>query len=155
MTAFALPRHYHRALHAVAVLVPAEAREDWRRLWHAELWHATHQGRGRNVARAFDLTVGLVSDAAWLRIEGLRLRFSGSPALCLSMLTLLCIVAAVFAFRLSGLETGQLFLSDLARQFRERFLCAAVIALVAQFGLPREGRAPAPARARAWPQSAS
>ena len=69
-------------------LVPADQRAEWLRSWQGELWYERPRGR-------HDLSMGLLGDALWLRADRWRQVLSGTPGLCLVLLSLLVIVAAL------------------------------------------------------------
>ncbi len=92
---------------AIAWMVPAAQRDDWRREWLAEIWHRwqflLHEGEwnGRESLRLIRNCSGAFADAAWHFVaqEGVQSRlreWPRSPWTCLGILTgLLLIVAAV------------------------------------------------------------
>ena len=92
-----LPRFDRILLRAAGRLVPGSAREEWRRSWHAELWHQRQRGyRPRKPSRVTaDLAVGLVLDALWLRVASWDRRLRGTALLCLGSLLALCLLAAL------------------------------------------------------------
>ncbi len=77
-----------RALQVGHFLVPVDLRADWLRSWKAELWY--ERRRGRN-----DLSVGLLRDALWLRIDSWRQALMGTALLCLCVLVALAGIAAL------------------------------------------------------------
>lgn len=94
-----LPRADRALLRIARTIVPPADRADWLRSWHAELWHR-HNPRARVVRSATsrsaaDLYPGLVSDAVWLRTEGLRKAFTGTALLCIAFLGGLLFLSAL------------------------------------------------------------
>jgi hypothetical protein len=100
-----LPRFERNLLSMVRKLVPADEREEWSRIWQAELWHAHHRSCHRHVsplAGIADLSIGLTRDAFWLRTESWRLALSDTAALCLVSLLGLSVLSTLIALALSG-----------------------------------------------------
>ncbi len=126
MTNYALPSRYQNLLAVLSLIVPISDRDDWRRVWHSEIWDIQH--RRRVVLRAFaDIATGMFSDAAWLRAEALRLRFAGSPLLCLVTLTSLCLLCLQFGAHFTG--SVHIFLFSFGLQLRGPYLLGAAIAI--------------------------
>jgi len=130
-----LPPLHRYVLAAAALLVPYADREDWSRGWHSELWHI-HQRR-RSLRSNVDLAAGIASDAAWLRAEALRLRFSGSPILCMVTLAASCILCVRLVYYFSG---GFNQLIDLSLQLRLSYLLGATIAITVTMLTTAEAR---------------
>lgn len=80
-------------------VVPGSHREEWLRHWHAELYHSHSR---RSASARHRLALGLLLDAAWLRKEHWRSNLAGSSALCLALLALLLLLAALPVFILAG-----------------------------------------------------
>lgn len=97
-----LPRLYRAMLRCAEWLVPAEGRDEWRRSWQAELWHALNVGAGRRKAsgglRALDLAAGVALDAWWLRTDAWRRTYRGTAGLCLVSLSGVCVLAWLMAW---------------------------------------------------------
>jgi hypothetical protein len=114
-------------LRAGSRIVPAAHRDEWRRNWHAELWHM-YDRRAR--ARAIpSLSAGLLRDALWLRVESWRRAYSGTAAVCLASLAGLCFVAALVGLAAAGRD-----------QFRAvvgsrliRFLVESLLVIIVSF----------------------
>jgi hypothetical protein len=97
----ALSRCDHYMLRAGAAIVPAADRDDWRRNWHAELWHMHHRRHRTNIN---SLSAGLLRDALWLRAESWRRAYTGTAILCLASLLGLCAIAALLGIAACGWE---------------------------------------------------
>lgn len=104
-----IPRLCRWLLNAVAPVVPASLRCDWRREWHGELWHwigaRVAAGDPEASRAAFSHCLGAVSDAVHLRRADAptRLairRITGHPATPISLAGLALMLVAL----LSGLE---------------------------------------------------
>ena len=80
-------------------LVPAEQREDWLRAWQAELWHRAHV---RRAPQASSLLSGVLQDALWLRTESVSHTLTGTPTLCLLLLSTLLVLATIPAVIVVG-----------------------------------------------------
>jgi hypothetical protein len=112
-------------LRAGASIVPAGDRDDWRRNWHAELWHMHH--RRRRIHNLPSLSSGLLRDALWLRAESWRRAYTGTAILCLASLTGLCAIAALVGLAACGWEPFRaLIASRLIRFLIESPLVVAV-----------------------------
>jgi hypothetical protein len=85
-----------RMLATLQRIVPEPEREEWLRVWQAELWHAHKRPHSTG------LTLGLLRDAVWLRGDSLRRAYSGGAALCLAILLGFCVVAAALALLVTG-----------------------------------------------------
>jgi hypothetical protein len=109
-------------LRAGAALVPVSDRQEWRRNWHAELWHI-HDRRGRTHA----LSAGLLRDALWLRAESWRRAYTGTAILCLASLAGLCVIAALLGLAAGGWDQFRLVVgSRIPRFVVESLLVVAV-----------------------------
>jgi hypothetical protein len=100
-----LPSSDRNLLRVVERVVPHSEREEWSRVWQAELWHAHHRsrnGRRATASAAADLSLGLIRDALWLRTESWRRVLSGTAALCLGSLLSLLLVSTLLALALNG-----------------------------------------------------
>jgi hypothetical protein len=64
-------------LGAVQIIVPIDARSEWLRTWHAEIWHMRHL----KTHRLNGLSVGLTCDALWLRMDSWRNAYTGTVSL--------------------------------------------------------------------------
>jgi hypothetical protein len=114
-------------LRAGASLVPAAERDDWRRNWHAELWHMRNR---RSCARSLPgLSAGLLRDALWLRAESWRRAYTGTAVLCLAVLSGLCVAAALMGVAACG---GDQFLAVIDSRFM-RFLVESPLVIVVTF----------------------
>jgi len=89
-------------LGVVQFIVPIDDRSEWRRTWHAELWHMRHL----KAYRRNRLSFGLIFDALWLRIESWRRAYVGTVSLCLAALASLCVVATFMMVILAGSWAG-------------------------------------------------
>jgi hypothetical protein len=93
-----LPPFDRKLLDMVERLVPLAEREEWSRVWQAELWHMHHRRglrhRSARLAMA-DFSIGLTRDALWLRTESWRRTFTGTALLCIASLFGLIAVATV------------------------------------------------------------
>lgn len=80
-----------------AWLVPGRERQDWRAEWISELWYVIDAHRSST-----RVCMGAFHDAAWLRIDELRLKrgFFVSPVCTLALLMLLTTSCVLLAFRL-------------------------------------------------------
>ncbi|HEV2619328.1 MAG TPA: hypothetical protein VGU23_05255 [Acidobacteriaceae bacterium] len=125
-----LPR-FDRNLLRAARIVPRCEREEWSRVWHAELWHMRHRSCNRPRAAA-DLSIGLFCDALWLRGESWRRILHGTAALCVGTLSGLLVVATLVALAING-DWHTLSVA-LAGQFR-RFLVEAPLVVVVNVGI--------------------
>ncbi|MBE7182069.1 MAG: hypothetical protein INR71_12845, partial [Terriglobus roseus] len=81
-------------------LVPAAERSEWLRFWQAELWYM--QARTSRPGHHRSLTLGLLRDALWLRVESWHIALSGTALLCLTLLCTLVGIAALPAFTFAG-----------------------------------------------------
>ncbi len=112
-----------RALRVGHLLVPVDLRAEWLRSWQAELWYERRQGRN-------DLSLGLIRDAVWLRLDRWRQALMGTALLCLFwLLALACVAAlpiAVFVFE--GLVSKNLLV-----QLLPRFAIASVLTLFVSY----------------------
>lgn len=100
-----LPLFDRNLLRAIEKVVPRGEREDWSRTWEAELWHMHHRNRihsSRTLGITADLSIGLTRDALWLRTDGWRRSFSGTPILCLVSLLGLCLFSILISLALNG-----------------------------------------------------
>jgi len=100
-----LPLFDRNLLRAIEKVVPRGEREDWSRTWEAELWHMHHRNRihsSRTLGITADLSIGLTRDALWLRTDGWRRSFSGTPVLCLVSLLGLCLFSTLISLAFSG-----------------------------------------------------
>ncbi len=106
-------------------MVPASEREDWERAWQAELWHRAH---ARAVDSAPGLLSGLIQDALWLRTETVSRAVTGTPSLCVLLLTSLLLVATIPAVIVAGTLHGfvELAMRTLPRIAAESSLVAFV-----------------------------
>lgn len=89
-------------LRAGASLVPPSNREEWRRNWHAELWHM--HDRRRRFHSLPGLSAGLLRDALWLRAEAWRRAYAGTAILCIASLAALSCIAALLGVVATGWE---------------------------------------------------
>ena len=80
-------------------LVPASEREDWMRAWQAELWYRAH---ARSSGSAPQLLSGVIQDALWLRTETVSRALTGTPSLCVLLLTSLLLLATIPAVIVAG-----------------------------------------------------
>lgn len=126
-----LPQSDRNLLRAAERIVPHAEREEWRRVWHAELWHMRHCNRITRRTTA-DLSTGLICDALWLRSESWRLILSGTAALCVASLCGLLLVSTLLALALNG--NWHSMTVNLADQFH-RFLFEAPLVIVVNCGL--------------------
>jgi hypothetical protein len=111
-----LPLFDRKLLAVVERLVPLAEREEWSRVWQAELWHMHHR-RGRRhrsaVVAMVDFSIGLSRDALWLRTESWRRTFTGTAVLCIAFLFGLILIASLIAlaphagWRTLGASLGQ------------------------------------------------
>lgn len=115
-----LPPVDRALLRLIRIVVPKADRADWLRYWRAELWHRHHPRSGAARA-ATDLYPGLVSDAIWLRTEGLRQALAGTALLCVASLAgflffatlpLLIALGSVHALLAFASANASLFLSE-------------------------------------------
>ena len=97
-----LPRWTCRLLQMVGRLVPFAERADWRRSWHAELWHAHHPRSCRSACTMTDLLIGVAADALWIRTESWKRRLRGTASLCLVMLVSSSMLALMIGAVMSG-----------------------------------------------------
>lgn len=89
---------FHRSMLGVAAwLVPIRKRKDWRAEWISELWYVIDANQS-----ATRFCTGAFHDAAWLRVDDLRLKrdLFVSPVGTLVFLTLLMTSCVLLAFRL-------------------------------------------------------
>jgi hypothetical protein len=122
-----LPPFDRNLLRAVERIVPRDEREEWSRVWHAELWHMRHHScNGRRAAA--NLSTGLICDALWLRSESWRRILSGTAALCLASLFGLLLVSTLVALALNG-DWHSMSIA-LAEQFRRFLFEAPLVVLV-------------------------
>ena len=105
----ALSRSDEFMLRAGATIVPIACRDEWRRNWHAELWHM--HDRRRRIHNLPGLSAGLLRDALWLRAESWRRAYSGTALLCLASLAGLCLVAASVGSAASGVASFRALLA--------------------------------------------
>jgi hypothetical protein len=84
-------------------VVPAGAREDWERAWEAELWHKAHARSGHATP---GLLSGVIQDALWLRTETVSRALTGTPSLCVLLLTSLLLLATIPAIIAAGSLRG-------------------------------------------------
>lgn len=127
------PRHFeHRILAGAAKIVPAGERDDWCRGWQAELWYlhdrCRRQRRG-GPSLVADLSIGIVRDALWLRMESWRCALRGSAALCLVSLLGLSLLSTGLALLLEG--SWHLLSPQLIQQFQRSLLAAPLVVFVA------------------------
>ncbi|HEV2646684.1 MAG TPA: hypothetical protein VGU46_09995 [Acidobacteriaceae bacterium] len=125
-----LPPSDRTLLRVVRHIVPQFEREEWTRVWHAELWHARHLGR--NAGGATGLSIGLVRDALWLRMESWRRILHGTAALCLASLLGLLLVFTLVALAMNG--DWHSMCVQLAGQFR-LFLFEAPLVVLVNLGI--------------------
>ena len=116
----------HHLLHLIARIVPVTEREEWSRGWHAELWHLRH---ARRYSAVPSLTIGIASDALWLRGEFIRLKLEGTPALCLVSLLGIAVLSAVLGAGSAG--SWQFFTSALADHLNVSLTGGVLVAFVA------------------------
>lgn len=114
-------------LRAGSRIVPAADRDEWRRNWHAELWHM-HERRAR-IHNLPSLSAGLLRDALWLRAESWRRAYSGTAALCLAALAGLCIVAAFLGVAGAGWDQFRLIVGSRI----PRFLVESLLVVIVSF----------------------
>ena len=99
----ALPSPLSRAdrtlLRVMRWCVPAAEREDWLRGWQAEMRHRAHV---RSAGNASNLWFGVVQDALWLRTESVSHALTGTPTLCLLLLSTLLLLATIPALIVVG-----------------------------------------------------
>jgi hypothetical protein len=118
-----------------SALVPATRRTDWAKEWHAELWqlrHGDRRRRNRDLASVMSLAYGLIADAAWLRLDGVRESARGSAAACLFTLFTYCLFCGVVELAAAG--SWHSFLQALEAHFFGSFFFVAVPAIVAAVG---------------------
>lgn len=94
-----LPRVDRSLLAMTQWVVPAAEREEWLRCWQAELWHRSHP---RSACPAPGLSFGVLHDALWLRTESLSRALTGTPTLCLLLLSSLFLLATIPAVIVAG-----------------------------------------------------
>ncbi len=128
-----LPPFDRKLLGVVERLVPLAEREEWSRVWQAELWHMHHR-RGRRhrsaVVAMVDFSIGLSRDALWLRTESWRRTFTGTAVLCIAFLFGLILIASLIALApLAGWHS----LGDSLAQELDRSLFAAPLILFVAF----------------------
>jgi hypothetical protein len=80
-------------------LVPTVYREDWLRSWQAELWHRSDRARTRPTPA---LLLGVLQDALWLRTESVSRALTGTPTLCILLLSSLLLLATIPAIIVAG-----------------------------------------------------
>ena len=83
-------------------LVPAADREEWLKAWQAELWHSHH---GRSTCLRVDhspLTIGLLLDALWVRMDCIRRSLDGTAAACVFALIGACTLVALLGYTSLG-----------------------------------------------------
>ena len=134
----------HRLLRLACRIAPVADREDFARLWHAELWHKrARDRRPRHSPVSSGLTLGILRDALWLRGESCRRSLEGTALLCLASFSLACVPPALLA---SSLCNGPRLLSLRIAHQLECFLVAAAIVAFVTFAIsPRrtaEGGSP-------------
>jgi hypothetical protein len=123
-----LSRFDCKMLRVAGLAVPREQRDEWNRVWQAELWHVRHR-RGEAAGRAVaDLSVGLICDALWLRGESWRRMLSGTAALCLGSLAGLLLLSTLLALALNG--DWRTLEVNLGQEFRRFLFEAPLVALV-------------------------
>jgi len=120
-----LPIH-ERILPIAARLVPAARRPEWRREWQAEFWQLRHRDgkRKTNPKEALSLSHGLLADAAWLRVDWVRVSAQGSASGCLWVLAVYCLLCAVVELVFVG--SWHSFARTLAGHFTGGFVFVAV-----------------------------
>ncbi len=97
-----LPRWTCRLLRLTGRLVPFAERPEWRRSWHAELWHAHHPRSYRSRCTLADLLIGVAADALWIRTESWKRRLGGTASLCLVVLLSSSLLALLIGAGISG-----------------------------------------------------
>jgi hypothetical protein len=132
------PRFERHLLSTVGRLVPAHEREEWSRIWQAELWYMRQRSRHRHVsplAGITDLSIGLTRDALWLRTEDWRLAVSDTATLCLVSLLGLSLLSIMVALALAGgWHPLHLYLRD---QFTRSLIAAPHVLFVLLATAPR------------------
>ena len=118
-----------RRLRHTARLVPRSSREEWSRFWSAELWHARHQ-REMGARDEAGLYAGMLRDALWLRTAHCNRALHGTAVLCLLLLGIGCVSAALLALVLRGGAHG--LETQLASDYG-LFVFAAPLVAVATF----------------------
>jgi len=119
-----------RVLPMAGALVPDARRQDWLKEWHAELWQLRHgHRRTSGLLGRCSLTYGLVADAAWLRMDGMRDSARGSAAACLITLVACCLLCATTERVVAGSWHG--FFHELAAHLFGLFGFVAVPAVFA------------------------
>ncbi len=110
------------ALHLASVLVPRRQRSDWYNEWHAEVWHWVHylaesgrladsESSARERLELARHLQGAFADAAWLRFDRERVFYFAaetprSPAFCLSMISVVLLLAFVLTGFAPTLRSG-------------------------------------------------
>ena len=84
------------------LLVPASDRQDWTKAWEAELWHFHHGRSTLSKADRSPLTLGLLLDALWLRMDSIRRLLDGTAVVCLLSLIGACALATLFGYATAG-----------------------------------------------------
>jgi hypothetical protein len=100
-----LPVFERNVLSIVSRLVPLHEREEWSRIWQAELWYMHQRSRHRQVSSltgVVDLSIGLTRDALWLRTENWRIGYDDTAMLCLASLLGLSLLSTLVALALAG-----------------------------------------------------
>jgi len=80
-------------------LVPRREREEWLRSWQAELWYGSHRRASRPAPA---LSFGVIQDALWLRFDDLSHALTGTPSLCVLLLSSLLLLATIPAIIVAG-----------------------------------------------------
>jgi hypothetical protein len=125
-----LPRFDQHLLRIVGRVVPSSERDEWRRTWHAELWHLRHTARYLDVVSVADFSMGVTRDALWLRVEVVKRNLAGTPALCLGSLVGLTLVSSALGAGIAGTWSGfQVALAERA----EVAVAAGVLVLFVAF----------------------
>ena len=135
-----------RAFQVGHLIVPAALRAEWLCSWQAELWY--ERSRGRN-----DLSVGLLRDAIWLRLDGWRRALMGTALLCLFLLLFLAGIAAlpVTVFVLEG-SLPRSVPVQLLRQFAVASVLTLFVSYATSFATISE---PRPGHGRRWLRSST
>lgn len=127
LPAASLPASDRLLLRAGSRIVPAADRAEWRRNWHAELWHMHH--RRARIHNLPGLSAGLLRDALWLRAESWRRAYSGTAVLCIVSLAGLCVVAALLGLAAAGRDHFRLVIGSRI----PRFLVESLLVVIVSF----------------------
>jgi hypothetical protein len=125
---------HERILPAVSRLVPAPRRSEWRLEWQAEFWQLRHPGHGLTRAHggrreSLSLSYGLMADAAWLRLDWLRMSARRSALSCLIGLAAYCLLCATTELVIMGSWHG--FVGMITAHFMGGYVFVAVPGVIA------------------------